>query len=108
MLDKLGDRIDAVTVSTPDHMHALVAAKALKMGKHVHCQKPLTHTIWEARRLGEIAREKGVATQMGNQWTGMHRCEKPHIRFARVSSETSRRSTCGPIGRSGRRMTAGR
>src|SRR5215213_4862012 len=69
MLDKLGDRIDAVTITVPDHNHAVMAAKAMKMGKHVHCQKPLTHSIWEARRLGEIAREKGVATQMGNQWT---------------------------------------
>jgi predicted dehydrogenase len=69
MLDQLGDRIDAVTVSVPDHNHAVMAAKAMKMGKHVYCQKPLTHTIWEARRLGEIAREKGVATQMGNQFT---------------------------------------
>ena len=69
MLDKLGDRIDAVTVSIPDHNHAVAAAKAMKMGKHVYCQKPLTHSIWEARRLGEIAKEKGVATQMGNQHT---------------------------------------
>ncbi|MCC7474952.1 MAG: Gfo/Idh/MocA family oxidoreductase [Pirellulales bacterium] len=69
MLDKLGDRVDAVTVSTPDHNHAVAAAKAMKMGKHVYCQKPLTHSIWEARRLAEIAREKGVATQMGNQHT---------------------------------------
>ncbi len=71
MLDQLGDRIDAVTVSVPDHNHAVMAAKAMKMGKHVYCQKPLTHTIWEARRLGEIAREKGVATQMGNQHTAI-------------------------------------
>jgi predicted dehydrogenase len=69
MLDKLGDRIDAVTVSVPDHNHAVAAAKAMKMGKHAFCQKPLTHTIWEARQLGKIAREKGVATQMGNQYT---------------------------------------
>ena len=69
MLDKLGDKIDAVTVSTPDHNHAVVAAKAMRAGKHVHCQKPLTHTIWEARQLGKIARETGVATQMGNQYT---------------------------------------
>jgi predicted dehydrogenase len=69
MLDKMGDRIDAVTVSVPDHNHAVMSAKAMKMGKHVHCQKPLAHSIWEARRMGEIAREKGVATQMGNQYT---------------------------------------
>jgi predicted dehydrogenase len=72
MLDKLGDRIDAVTVSVPDHNHAVAAAKAMKMGKHVYCQKPLTHTIWEARRLGEIARQTGVATQMGNQFTALN------------------------------------
>ena len=69
MLDQLGDRIDAVTVSTPDHNHAVIAAKAMKMGKHVYCQKPLTHSIWEARQLGEIAEEMGVMTQMGNQYT---------------------------------------
>jgi hypothetical protein len=69
LLDQLGDRIDAVTVSTPDHNHAVIAAKAMKMGKHVYCQKPLTRSIWEARQLGEIAKEKGVSTQMGNQYT---------------------------------------
>jgi predicted dehydrogenase len=69
MLDQMGERIDAVTVSTPDHCHAVVAAKAMKLGKHVYCQKPMTHSIWEARQLGEIARKKGVATQMGNQYT---------------------------------------
>jgi predicted dehydrogenase len=71
MLDQLGDRIDAVTISVPDHNHAVMAAKAMRMGKHVHCQKPLTRTIWEARRLGELARENGVATQMGNQFTAL-------------------------------------
>jgi hypothetical protein len=69
MLDQLGDRIDAITITVPDHNHAVIAAQAMRMGKHVHCQKPLTRTIWEARRLGEIARETGVATQMGNQFT---------------------------------------
>jgi predicted dehydrogenase len=69
MLDEMGSSIDAVTVSTPDHCHAVVAAMAMDMGKHCFCQKPLTHSIWEARRLGEIAREKKVATQMGNQGT---------------------------------------
>jgi predicted dehydrogenase len=72
MLDQLGDRIDAVTISVPDHNHAVMAAKAMRMGKHVHCQKPLTRTIWEARRLGELARENGVATQMGNQFTAFN------------------------------------
>lgn len=69
MLDKLGKSIDAVTVSTPDHTHAVAAAMAMNMGKHCFCQKPMTHAIWEARRLGEIAREKKLATQMGNQGT---------------------------------------
>jgi predicted dehydrogenase len=69
MLEEMGKSIDAVTVSTPDHTHAPAAAMAMKMGKHCFGQKPLTHSIWEARRLGEIAREKKVATQMGNQGT---------------------------------------
>jgi len=54
-------------VATPDHTHAVVAAMAMKMGKHVYVQKPLTHNVFEARRLTEIAREMKVATQMGNQ-----------------------------------------
>lgn len=69
MLEEMDKSIDAVTVSTPDHTHAPAAAMAMRMGKHCFCQKPLTHTLWEARRLGEIAREKKVATQMGNQGT---------------------------------------
>lgn len=69
MLDEMGDKIDAVTVSTPDHVHAVAAAMAMNMGKHCFVQKPLTHSIYEARVLGELAREKGVATQMGNQGT---------------------------------------
>ena len=76
LLDQLGDRIDAVTVSTPDHNHAVIAAKAMRMGKHCFCQKPLTRTIWEARRLGEIANESGVATQMGNQYTAYNPMRK--------------------------------
>lgn len=69
MLEEMGDSIDAVTVSTPDHMHAPATAMALAMGKHAFTQKPLTRTIYESRRLGELAREKGVMTQMGNQGT---------------------------------------
>lgn len=69
MLDEMDKEIDAVTVSTPDHCHAVVAADAMKRGKHCFAQKPLTHSIWEARRLGEIAKENKVVTQMGNQGT---------------------------------------
>ena len=67
MLDKQGNEIDALTVSTPDHMHARVAMHAMRMGKHVFVQKPLTHDIAEARMLTEAAREFKVATHMGNQ-----------------------------------------
>ena len=67
MLEKEGGHIDAVTVSTPDHMHAPVALMAMKMGKHVYCQKPLTHTVYEARLMAKTARQYKVATQMGNQ-----------------------------------------
>ncbi len=68
LLEKQKD-LDAVVVCTTDNLHAAVAAAAMKKRKHVFCQKPLTHTIYEARRLAEIARETGVATQIavGNQ-----------------------------------------
>lgn len=59
--------LDAVIVSTPDHLHGIVAATAIRMGKHVYCQKPLTQTVYEARLLRRLAREYGVVTQMGNQ-----------------------------------------
>jgi len=67
MFDKVGKEIDAVTVSTPDHNHALASLIAMRMGKHVYCQKPLTHTVFEARVLKEAAKKYGVCTQMGNQ-----------------------------------------
>lgn len=67
MLSELGDRIDAVTVSTPDHHHFHASSLAMQMGKHVYCQKPLTHSIWEARTLRQLAETTGVKTQMGNQ-----------------------------------------
>ncbi len=67
MLDSLGDKVDIVTVSTPDHNHAAAAIKAMRMGKHVYCQKPLTWSIREARTMQEVAKETGVVTQMGNQ-----------------------------------------
>lgn len=67
MLEKIERQIDAVTVSTPDHTHAAAAIMAMKMGKHVYCQKPLTHSIQEARAMRETAAKYKVATQMGNQ-----------------------------------------
>jgi hypothetical protein len=67
MFDELGKSIDAVTVSTPDHVHGLAAITAMKMGKHVYCQKPLTQTVTEAREMRRLAKEKKLATQMGNQ-----------------------------------------
>jgi len=59
--------IQAMTVSTPDHMHAAIAIRAMKMGIHVYVQKPLVRTLWEAKYFGETAKEYGVITQMGNQ-----------------------------------------
>jgi hypothetical protein len=67
MFDKEEKNIDAVTIAIPDHMHATAAMWAMERGKHVYCEKPLTHTPWEARMLTEAAARYGVATQMGNQ-----------------------------------------
>ena len=67
MLREMGDRIDAVIISTPDHMHFPQAMMALELGKHLYVQKPLTHTISEARALKAAAAKAGVVTQMGNQ-----------------------------------------
>ncbi len=69
MLDKMGKEIDACTVSTPDHNHAPAAIRAMQKGIHVYCQKPLTHTVWEARQMRLEAKKNKVCTQMGNQGT---------------------------------------
>lgn len=67
MLDKEAGNLDSVNVSTPDHMHAPQAMAAMHRGLHVYGQKPLTHDIYESRRLAEVAAEKGLVTQMGIQ-----------------------------------------
>jgi hypothetical protein len=67
MYDEIPDEIDAVVVATADHSHALVAANAMTMGKHVYVQKPLTHSVYESRLLTGLAKKYKVATQMGNQ-----------------------------------------
>lgn len=67
MLEAEADKIDAVVVATPDHTHAPAAAMAMKLGKHVYCEKPLTHTVVEARRLAELAAKHKLVTQMGTQ-----------------------------------------
>src|SRR6185436_19871860 len=59
--------IDSVNVTVPDHMHAAIAMSAMQLGKHVYCQKPMTHDVYETRRLTEFAREKKLVTQMGIQ-----------------------------------------
>jgi len=69
MLDEFGKSIDAVTVSTPDHSHAPASLMAMRMGKHCFTQKPMTHSIEEARMMGDLAREMKLKTQMGNQGT---------------------------------------
>ena len=65
MLDKMGKSIDAVVIATPDHMHAPIAMAAMRAGKHVYCEKPMAHSVEEARLMTSFAKEKGLVTQMG-------------------------------------------
>ena len=67
MYEKLGKSADAVMVASADHTHAIMAAEAITMGKHVYCEKPLTHTVYESRLLTKLTAKHKVATQMGNQ-----------------------------------------
>ncbi len=66
MLDEMPE-LDGVVIATPDHHHAFASMAAIKHGKHVYCEKPLTHSVWESRQVAVAAREAKVATQMGNQ-----------------------------------------
>ncbi|MCF0172726.1 MAG: Gfo/Idh/MocA family oxidoreductase [Bacteroidales bacterium] len=72
MFDEIGNEFDAVVVGTADHTHACIAAAALAMGKHVYCEKPLTHTVYETRLLTKLAASQKVATQMGNQGASLN------------------------------------
>jgi len=67
MIDQMGDKFDAVVVATSDHHHAPATIRAINAGKHVYCEKPLTHTVHEARIIAEAAKRAGVATQLGTQ-----------------------------------------
>ena len=67
MFDEMHKQVDAVFIAIPDHSHACATMMAIKLGKHVYCEKPLTHDIYEARALGQAARQYKVMTQMGNQ-----------------------------------------
>lgn len=75
MFDEMADQIDAVVISTPDHTHFHPSHQALSLGKHVYLEKPLAHNVWEVRQLTELAREQGVATQLGVQ---RHTIENVH------------------------------
>jgi predicted dehydrogenase len=66
MLDEVKE-IEAIVVGTPDHWHAFASMEGIRRGKHVYCEKPLTHSVWEARQVAEAARKAKIATQMGNQ-----------------------------------------
>jgi len=81
--------VDAVMVATPDHTHAVITMAALKKKKHVYCEKPLTHTVYEARKVAEAARHAGVATQMGNQGQASEE--------ARLTCEYIRDGAIGPV-----------
>ncbi len=89
MLESERDNIDAVIVSTPDHMHYPIAMSAIQLGKHVYVEKPLTHDIWEARKLTEAASRFKVVTQMGNQGSSG--------KGTRITEEIIRQNTIGDI-----------
>jgi predicted dehydrogenase len=89
MLDEMGRQIDAVVVSTPNHVHAPASVMAMRLGKHVYCEKPLTHSVFEARVAARVAAEKKVATQMGTQ---IHASDN-----YRRAIELLRAGTIGPV-----------
>ena len=107
LFEEMSGQIDAVTVSTPDHNHAPISMRAMKEGKAVYCQKPLAHSVWEARRMAEIAREMKVATQMGNQGTAGSGLRRSAAMIQAGPWEPCTTFTSGPIGPSGHRADRG-
>ncbi|MGL6195002.1 MAG: Gfo/Idh/MocA family protein [Thermoguttaceae bacterium] len=89
MLNDLKDKVEIVTISTPDHMHAPATLMAMRMGKSCYTQKPLTRTIYEARKLSELAKESGVCTQMGNQGSALNE--------SRMASAQLKSGVLGPL-----------
>ena len=76
MYEEMGKSIDGVIIATADHTHAIITADAMTMGKHVFCQKPLTHSVYESRLLAKLAKKYKVATQMGNQGNSFDWCRQ--------------------------------
>jgi len=100
MLEKQKD-IDAVVISTPDHMHGVIAMMAIKMGKHVFCEKPLAHSVFETREMTRTAKEYGVQTQMGNQGHSSKDIREfyEHIKAGTIGTVTEVHAWCDrPIG----------
>ena len=89
MLETMEKQIDAVLVAAPDHIHAPASVMAMKMGKHCYCEKPLAHSVYEARVMAQIARQNKLATQMGNQ---VHACDN----YRRII-ELLRSDAIGPV-----------
>jgi predicted dehydrogenase len=95
MLEKQKD-IDAVVICTPDHSHGVIAAMAIKMGKHVYVEKPLAHSVFEAREITRLAKEYGVQTQMGNQghsWESIRQFYE-HIKAGTIGKVTEVHAWC--------------
>ena len=92
LLDKEAKNLDSVNVSTPDHMHAIMAMSAMELGKHVYCEKPLAHDLHEVRRLKEFAASKNLVTQMGIQIhsSGFYRMAKKLVQSDAGAPETHR------------------
>ena len=100
MLEKQKD-IDAVVISTPDHTHGVIAMMAIKLGKHVFCEKPLAHSVFETREMTKAAKEYGVQTQMGNQGHSSKDIREfyEHIKAGTIGTVTEVHAWCDrPIG----------